>query len=203
MDNVSITLNTLDDHSLSGNVFSAAVPEFCSFDSTFSLDNVLFSPEQRSCWARSSALKSHTDLSLSTGFDFNNRDCDIDETSKSIPVVEAGCINSTFKLSLVPWQEYSHTHDGCGHAHVPNSVLKTAVEWPQVNSLFEEYLHLHRCVVMSGTYNFCGCRSPVPSKLNIPVWRELLALENYHDQEICELLQYGFPIGYHVDFLPK
>ena len=53
---------------------------------------------------------------------------------------------------------------------------------------------VHRAVVASGRHNFEGCRIPVYSKLNIPEWRA--RLRGYHDQKLCDLLEFGFPVGY-------
>ena len=39
-----------------------------------------------------------------------------------------------------------------------------------------------------------GCRIPVNSGLNIPKWRHYLA--NYWDQQLCDLLEYGFPLDF-------
>ena len=39
-----------------------------------------------------------------------------------------------------------------------------------------------------------GCKIEVPSKLNINRWRHYLA--DYPDKEICDFLQYGWPINY-------
>ena len=42
--------------------------------------------------------------------------------------------------------------------------------------------------------NAFGCKIEVPSKLNIDKWRHYLA--DYPDKEICDFLQYGWPINY-------
>ena len=56
------------------------------------------------------------------------------------------------------------------------------------------FVNLHREVRNSGTYNFAGARIELKhSKINIPLFRQLL--EDYEDVEVCQYLQYGFPIG--------
>jgi hypothetical protein len=54
-------------------------------------------------------------------------------------------------------------------------------------------LEVHKLVVASGLPNYIGCRIPLRTKLNIPFWREKLV--DYHDQEIIEFLEFGFPLG--------
>ena len=46
----------------------------------------------------------------------------------------------------------------------------------------------------SGHPNFRRCRIPLPSKLNVSLWRERLS--KYEDKVVCEFLEYGFPIDF-------
>ena len=56
------------------------------------------------------------------------------------------------------------------------------------------YVNLHNTVRQSGTYNFAGARIELQhSKINVQLFRELLA--GYDDIEVCQYLQYGFPVG--------
>ena len=55
-------------------------------------------------------------------------------------------------------------------------------------------LDVHEKVIQSGKYNFEGCRIPVNEKLNIQYIREML--HDYKDQQLCDFLEFGFPIGY-------
>ena len=49
-----------------------------------------------------------------------------------------------------------------------------------------------------GTYNYLGARrSLAHTKLNIPLWRELLA--DYPKKELVDFLEYGFPVGVDPD----
>ena len=52
----------------------------------------------------------------------------------------------------------------------------------------------------SGQFNYTGLRLPVPSRLNIPVWRALL--QDYEDRVICNFLEFGRPLGYNNQTLP-
>ena len=53
---------------------------------------------------------------------------------------------------------------------------------------------IYRLVAASGNYNYVDARVPVPSALNMPAWRQKLT--NYHDMQVLELLEYGFPMSY-------
>lgn len=59
---------------------------------------------------------------------------------------------------------------------------------------------LHDTVYALGAFNHQVCRLPVPSRLNIPLWRTLLA--NYDDYIVCDYLEFGWPVGYVRDSLP-
>ncbi|KAI8483473.1 hypothetical protein Bbelb_388050 [Branchiostoma belcheri] len=52
----------------------------------------------------------------------------------------------------------------------------------------------HVTVHCSGLPNYKGARIPVPSKLNVPAWRHLLA--DYKDETLCDLIEFGFPVNY-------
>lgn len=49
--------------------------------------------------------------------------------------------------------------------------------------------------------NYKGLKIPIPSNLNIPVWREKLC--DYDDKGIVDFLEYGFPAGYTCDLFPS
>ena len=56
------------------------------------------------------------------------------------------------------------------------------------------FIDLHKKVKDSGTYNFAGARVELPhSKLNIDLFRH--SLQDYDDKEVCQFLQFGFPLG--------
>ncbi|CAH1255121.1 TMEM68 [Branchiostoma lanceolatum] len=62
------------------------------------------------------------------------------------------------------------------------------------------YRDWHARVRQSQVPNFRGARIPVPSSLNIAAWRSLL--EGYHDADLCDLLEFGFPVNYESSQLP-
>ena len=46
----------------------------------------------------------------------------------------------------------------------------------------------------SGLPNFLFARLAVPSRLNIPAWKAYL--QDYSDVQVCDFMEYGWPIGY-------
>lgn len=59
------------------------------------------------------------------------------------------------------------------------------------------FLKSHNEVKKSGMYNFEKCKIPVNSRLNIQYLRSMLI--DYKDNKICDLLEFGFPLGYTGD----
>ena len=56
------------------------------------------------------------------------------------------------------------------------------------------FVQLHKLVSAQNTYNYCGARIPLAhNKLNVDVWRKHLV--EYHDSELCEYLEFGWPLG--------
>ena len=58
-------------------------------------------------------------------------------------------------------------------------------------------VELHSKVKEHKSPNFIGARIPVPSQLNIPVWKDLLS--EYWDQQLLQFLEFGFPLGFNRD----
>ena len=77
---------------------------------------------------------------------------------------------------------------------IPKSSLKLyagpTVSWNEPPDI----LQAHTLIKASKLPNHMGCRIPVNSGLNIPKWRHYLA--NYWDQQLCDLLEYGFPLDF-------
>ena len=61
------------------------------------------------------------------------------------------------------------------------------------------FITAHHVVASSGQPNYVSVRLPVPSRLNMKVWRALL--RDYHDNVICEFLEFGWPLGYSLPTL--
>ena len=77
---------------------------------------------------------------------------------------------------------------------IPLSPLKIYTGAPTNNPKFPDPLLVHRCVRASGCHNFMGLQIPIHSNLNIPAWRS--HLENYWDQQLVDLLEFGFPLDF-------
>lgn len=54
-------------------------------------------------------------------------------------------------------------------------------------------VHLHDRVLAFGQYNFLSACLPVPSSLNLPLWRS--TLRDYDDYAVCNFLEFGWPVG--------
>lgn len=57
----------------------------------------------------------------------------------------------------------------------------------------------HQVVKKSGVFNFQKCRIPVNNKINTKFLRRLLSNFQYKDTLVCDLLEFGFPIGFEGD----
>ena len=56
------------------------------------------------------------------------------------------------------------------------------------------FVTLHNQVYAKGQPNFLGARLSVPTSLHLSLWRSLLT--EYSDVEVCDFLEFGWPIGY-------
>lgn len=63
-------------------------------------------------------------------------------------------------------------------------------------SLVEDKISLHEQVKRSGKYNFESCRIRVNEKINTEYLRSLLQLFDYNDSLVCDLIEFGFPLGF-------
>lgn len=83
-----------------------------------------------------------------------------------------------------------------------NENLEDIAGWPPSSPQdIDSLIRAHETVRNSGLINARGCRIPVPSKLNMPNWYDLL--QDYSDSELCDHLKYGFPINYTRDAPPS
>ena len=53
---------------------------------------------------------------------------------------------------------------------------------------------IHALVRATGKHNYMSARIPVRSQLNVSVWKE--ELSNYWDQQLLQLLEFGFPLDF-------
>ena len=64
------------------------------------------------------------------------------------------------------------------------------VHWQNIPNTLEA----HKIIKATKTPNYMKCRIPVQSGLNIKAWRAHLS--NYWDQQLCDLLEFGFPLDF-------
>ena len=64
---------------------------------------------------------------------------------------------------------------------------------PGEKSRTEFLLEDHRIIMQSKKYNFESCRIRVNNRLNMEFLRHMLS--DYKDLQVCEFLEYGFPLG--------
>lgn len=63
-----------------------------------------------------------------------------------------------------------------------------------------DIVELHNVVFDSGLPNYKGLRIPLQTHWNVSYLRDVL--KGYSDYEICDLIEYGFPISYMLDSKP-
>jgi len=97
---------------------------------------------------------------------------------------------SRFQSSLVQLVK-SVVNSGDDFIDLPNTVLSSSV-FSSLSCI--DFVALHELVCASGQPNYVPCRLPVPSPLNVSCWGEYL--RNYNDAQICDFLEYGWPVGY-------
>ena len=70
--------------------------------------------------------------------------------------------------------------------------------WPfptsTANRLSPIHMHIYQKVRSTSVPNYMSARVPIPSQLNCDAWDTLLS--DYHDNEICQFLRYGWPSNY-------
>ena len=55
-------------------------------------------------------------------------------------------------------------------------------------------IQIHEIVRSTSKPNFMQARVQIDSQLNVEVWKK--CLEGYWDQQLCELIQFGFPLHF-------
>ena len=83
----------------------------------------------------------------------------------------------------------------CQHSNKCEICKATLTKSTEQNIFF--LLKAHNEVVNSGLPNYLGCKIPINHRMNIEYMRSLLF--DYEDKIVCDLLEYGFPIGFEGD----
>lgn len=113
-------------------------------------------------------------------------------------------INSKDSTSPKPQES-----DGNMVSHQMKHTIKSYHEmilnfWPRISeeaiATAPEFADRYQRIMEPALSNFLGARLPLASGLNIMQWRE--ALVGYHDVEICDFLEFGWPVGYIMDRPP-
>lgn len=65
---------------------------------------------------------------------------------------------------------------------------------PAAEEQFPEFMSEFQAIKSTGLPNFMQAKIPVQSHLNIYQWE--LALQCYHDKQVCDYLKFGWPVGY-------
>ena len=81
--------------------------------------------------------------------------------------------------------------------YVPLTDLKIYTGPPVKWDIVPHIIEAHNLFRQSGVPNFFKCRIPVETNLNANVWR--IYLKDYWDQQLPDLLQFGFPLDFHRD----
>lgn len=103
-----------------------------------------------------------------------------------------------------------NNRDSLGETYEPQATLFKHIDmiktvWPAITDLasqeFPSFAALYSKVVALGVPNFLGAQIPVDSGLVADQWE--LALQAYHDKEICKFIRCGWPIGFLADSPPE
>lgn len=104
--------------------------------------------------------------------------------------------NSSIKHSKQRSQFSVNSHI-CIH---PRSCQVCQIIKPDLNyETLEKAVILHEIVKQSGKYNFECCKIKVNDKINTDYMRNMLRNFQYNDILVCDLLEFGFPIGFSAD----
>ena len=87
----------------------------------------------------------------------------------------------------------SHLCTHSSKCEICNATLKSPKESHNIQFLLET----HSKVKESGIPNYLGCRIPINDHFNIQFMRSMLI--DYADNEICDLLEFGFPLAFQGD----
>lgn len=90
----------------------------------------------------------------------------------------------------------------------PNIVFQQqaiiASQWPKLTQEAwqqnPDFAALYTDILSFSLPNFLGARRTLDSGLHLHQWE--LMLQDYHDNEICFFLRYGWPVGYHSKEIP-
>ena len=114
----------------------------------------------------------------------------IESNPKDTNIVLGGCNNPGMCVE----KQKCIAQTGGYFGFVPETSLKLYQGPPIYRKDIPTTLQAHKLVQSSGTHNYLGCRIPVNSHLKIDKWAYYLG--DYWDQQIVDLLHYGFPLDF-------
>lgn len=92
---------------------------------------------------------------------------------------------STNSCDEISNSKHSEAHDIWAHTVENQNPKRFSFRTP------DDFILMHNSIDKSAKYNFEGCKFPLDTDLNIDCFRFMLL-----DQSLCDLLEFGFPIGY-------
>ena len=109
---------------------------------------------------------------------------------------------STTAIPLHVWQQRFQCVDyqcciqqsGFEFGAVPLTPIKLYEGKQMGNQPILDIIQLHNIIRQSNCPNFWGCRIPVQNQLKPGAWRHYL--QDYWDQQLPDLIEYGFPIDF-------
>lgn len=76
--------------------------------------------------------------------------------------------------------------------------------WPRPSQelvdKYPSFAHVYTSVCNTALPNYLAARLPLESNMIVEAWRE--ALHDYHDYEVCEFVNFGWPVGYTAPLKP-
>ena len=120
--------------------------------------------------------------------------CDLNNIMQESKNLNSSCQNTTFQTAICKHNEQCIRQTGGQFGCVPKTDLKLydgeSVHWETVPDVMQS----HHIIRSSGFPNFLKYKIPVNTNLNIKNWRYYL--NSYWDQQLPDLLQYGFPLDF-------
>lgn len=96
----------------------------------------------------------------------------------------------------------SGEHNRDDYLKIQEERIKTV--WPEptpsARKLFPNFFECYEKIKATNRPNCFAAKLPLESGLIIPAWRRELA--HYHDELLCDFLEYRWPLGYHSDVSP-
>lgn len=128
------------------------------------------------------------------------------DTGVNISIPDTGVsVNDVFDQQVWTPDAYElHTWnnicDPGGHQSPPTHAEGTNHNAENNQANIRTYMRIYDVVRSSGIPNYRCARIPLPHSLNMARWRSYL--QDYHDTDLCDFLQYGWPMNYTLDTPP-